>query len=389
MNLIDVLIVVLCIGSILRGFRIGLARQLGSTVGFIVGLFIGSWISNLFSNYFTSSLSRSLGSLFIVLGAGFTFMTLGEILGIRLKLKLVHHHSFDTVDEGFGSVMAVVTTLFTAWLVASILVLGPVTGLQQEIKHSHIINRLTGSLPPATKLLSSLDKLVNPNGFPEVFRGLEPNPGNAKLPDLGTFNTAVATTRASIVKVEGTGCGGIVEGSGFVFADGRIVTNAHVVAGVAAPKVLDNNGLHDTKVVLFDPDVDIAVLIVNNLAGKPLSINSTEQAAGSAAVVLGYPGGGDFDAQPAAVIDRFAAYGRNIYGQGNTVRDVYSLKAKVIPGNSGGPVIAVDGSVIGVVFATSTTYNNVGYALTGQQVAAELAAAKTTNNKVATGSCSE
>jgi S1-C subfamily serine protease len=316
-------------------------------------------------------------------------MTIGEIYGIRLKLRLLRNGTIDKADEGLGSVMAVATTLFTVWLIGSILVLGPVSGLQQEVKNSHIISRLTSTLPPATKLLSSLDKLVNPNGFPEVFRGLEPNPGNATLPDLGSFNDVVATTRASVVKVEGTGCGGIVEGTGFVFADGRIATNAHVVAGVSSPKVLDEKGLHDTRVVLFDPDVDLAVLVVNNLAGKPLAINSDEQAGGTPGVVLGYPGGGNFDAQPAAVIDRFSAYGRNIYGQGNTVRDVYSMKAKVIPGNSGGPVIDASGKVMGVVFATSTTYNNVGYALTGQQVAAELATAATATNRVATGSCSE
>jgi len=104
---------------------------------------------------------------------------------------------------------------------------------------------------------------------------------------------------------------------------------------------------------------------------------------------LGYPGGGDFNAQPAAVISHFNAYGRDIYGQGRTVRDVYSVQAKVIPGNSGGPLLAADGSVLGIVFATSTTYNDVGYVLTGHQVAGELAQAEKSNTTHSTGSCSE
>jgi S1-C subfamily serine protease len=285
--------------------------------------------------------------------------------------------------------MAIITVLFTIWLIASIMVLGPRTGFQQALKNSRIIAALDDHLPPATKLLSSLNNLIDPNGFPQVFRGLEPNPGSAKLPDLGSFNTVVKATEPSVVKVEGTGCGGIVEGSGFVITNGKIVTNAHVVAGVRSPKVIDANGLHDTRVVWFDPDVDLAVLQVGNLAGRPLRITATEQPANTPAVVLGYPGGGDFTAGAAAIIDHFTAYGRNIYGQHNTLRDVYSLQAKVIPGNSGGPVVGADGSVLGIVFATSTTYNDVGYALTGHQVANELATAEQATATVGTGSCSE
>jgi S1-C subfamily serine protease len=174
-----------------------------------------------------------------------------------------------------------------------------------------------------------------------------------------------------------------------VIKEDEIATNAHVVAGVKSPKVVDSNGIHNTRVVWFDPDVDLAVLQVSNLAGKPLAVNSSEQGGNTPGVVLGYPGGGDFNAQPAAIIDHFTALGRNIYGQGATTRDVYSLKAQIIPGNSGGPLIGSDGQVLGIVFATSTTYNDVGYALTGHQVAGELATAERSNSTVGTGSCSE
>jgi S1-C subfamily serine protease len=71
------------------------------------------------------------------------------------------------------------------------------------------------------------------------------------------------------------------------------------------------------------------------------------------------------------------------------VRDIYSLRAKIIPGNSGGPLVGADGTVLGIVFATSTTYNNVGYALTGNQVAGELAQAERSTTTYSTGSCSE
>jgi S1-C subfamily serine protease len=390
MNLVDLAIILFALGSLARGYTIGLVRQAGSTIGFIIGLFIGSWIGAIIVGHLTTSISKSLVSLAAVLIGGFLFMSVGEALGIRLKQRLVRIESLDTFDGGLGSVMAVATLLFAIWLGASILVLGPVNGLQQSLRNSRILSALDARLPPATKLLGSLNKLVDPNGFPQVFRGLEPNPNTSgTVPSLGSLNPVVAAARPSVVKVEGTGCGGIVEGSGFVIRSDEIVTNAHVVAGVPSPKVIDANGIHNTRVIWFDPNVDIAVLQVSNLAGKPLVLTSAEQPSNTPGVVLGYPGGGNFDAQPAAVINHFAAYGRNIYGQSSTTRDVYSLHAKVIPGNSGGPLVGTDGTVLGIVFATSTAYNNVGYALTGHQVAGELQTAERSNTTYSTGSCSE
>jgi S1-C subfamily serine protease len=389
MNIIDLLIVCMALGALARGYRIGMTRQAGSTLGFIIGLLAGSWFSAMLVAHESSSISKSLTSLFLVLLGGLVGTTVGEFAGLQLKTKLMQKHSLDTFDGGLGSVMAAITVLFAIWLGASILVLGPSSGFQQVLKSSRILSSLDSHLPPATSLLSSLNKLVDPNGFPEVFNGLEPSPSSTNLPSLGSLNPAVAATKVSVVKVEGTGCGGIVEGSGFVIASDKIVTNAHVIAGVASPKVIDGNGLHNTRVVWFDPNVDVAVLQVKNLAGKPLRINSSEQPSGTPGAALGYPGGGNFTAQPAAVISHFTAYGRNIYGQSTSVRDIYSLNAHIIPGNSGGPLVASDGQVLGIVFATSTTYNNVGYALTGHQVAGELASAEQSTTTYTTGSCSE
>lgn len=389
MNLTDWVIVILVISSLVRGYRIGLTRQAGSTIGFVLGLFAGSWIASLIIAHLQNSLDKSLASLLIVLGCSFLLMSVGEILGIRLKQRFINH-SVDKLDGSLGSLMGAVTILAAAWLAGSILVLAPSGGLQQNVKNSHILAALNQQLPPATKVLSSLNRLIDPNGFPQVFTGLEPSPQKqAKLPSLGSFDQVVAATRNSVVKVEGTGCGGIVEGSGFVFAKGQIATNAHVVAGVGHPKVVDQNGIHDAVVTWFDPDLDLAVLRVSNLAGKPLKINATEQSAGTSGVVLGYPAGGDFNAQAASILDRFIAVGRNIYGQGQTTREVYSLQAHVIPGNSGGPLVGADGTVLGIVFATSTTYNDVGYALTGQQVASELAQAQQSTTPTGTSACSE
>jgi len=390
-NAVDILIILIVILSLGRGFGLGLVRQAGSTIGFIAGLLVGSWIGSLIMAHESSLLTKALTGLIAALAGGILCMSVGELLGREAKFKLNHIHLLDRFDGVLGSVMGAITTLFGIWLIASILILGPAGTFQQTLKSSRILATLNANLPPATSLLGSLNKLIDPNGFPQVFSGLEPSPNTpVNLPTLGAFSSIVQASQPSVVKVEGTGCGGIVEGSGFISSSDDVVTNAHVVAGVANPKVIDSNGtVHDTRVVWFDPNVDLAVLRVENLPGKPLTIDSTEQAADTPGVVLGFPGGGSFNAQPAAVIERFTALGRNIYGQGDTSRDVYSLKAHIIPGNSGGPLIGRNGEVLGIVFATSTTYNNVGYALTGQQVAGEITTADQSNTTYNTGACSE
>lgn len=391
MNAIDIIIILILIMAVLRGYSLGLVRQAGSTIGFIVGLFLGSWLGSFIMGYESSTFDKAITGLVATLFGGLLILSIGETVGAAAKVKVSHVNFLNSFDGILGSAMGALTVLLGVWLLASILVLGPVGSVQQELKNSRILSTLDAQLPPATSVLSSLNKLIDPNGFPQVFSGLEPSPNttNVSLPSLGSFGPIVQGAEASIVKVEGTGCGGIVEGSGFIGARGEVVTNAHVVAGVANPKVIQDGVIHNTRVVWFDPNVDLAVLRVNGLSGKTLTIDAVEQPSNTPGVVLGYPGGGSFNAQPAAVIEHFTALGRNIYDQGNTARDVYSLKAHIIPGNSGGPLIGQNGEVLGIVFATSTTYNDVGYALTGHQVAGELATAEQSNTAYSTGACSE
>jgi S1-C subfamily serine protease len=317
------------------------------------------------------------------------FLTIGEYVGIVTKHKL-QRLKIDRADVALGAVGGGLTLLLTVWLIAPVLIALPFPGLQQAVRGSHVVSWLDRSLPSAPNTIADLGRIIDPNGFPQVFTGLEPSlPTNSPLPDLGSMNAAVQKDRASVVKIEGHGCGGIVEGSGFVAGNGFVVTNAHVVAGVSNPVALDGNGEHPTTVVWFDPNLDLAVLRVSNLAGSVLKIDTGHIANGTDGAVLGYPGGGGFTADPARVLDEFTAVGRNIYGQGQTTRDVYGVKANIIPGNSGGPLVETNGDVIGIVFAESTTYNQVGYALTTPQVVTELHQAEARNTPASTGPCAE
>ncbi|HWT56069.1 MAG TPA: MarP family serine protease, partial [Candidatus Microsaccharimonas sp.] len=333
--------------------------------------------------------AKSIVTLVTTLGVAFLFLTIGEYLGILLKTKLTLKR-IDAADNTLGSGLAVISVLVAVWLSASIVQSTQLAGLQDTIKGSRIVTLLDRHLPAAPTVIASIGKLIDPNGFPEVFSGSEPvPPANVPLPDLGDLEAAVRADAASVVKIQGQGCGGIVDGSGFVVGNGLVATNAHVVAGIHTPYIIDSNGTRTAAAIWFDPDLDLAVLRTSRLAGTPLVFNTTEASQGTAGAVIGYPGGGSFSAKPAAILDSFTATGRNIYGQGNVLRKVYELRADIIPGNSGGPVIAKDGSVIGVVFAESTSYKHVGYALTSGAVAQEITQARARNQQVSTGTCAE
>ena len=391
MNALDVLIIILLLSALFRGFEIGLIRQVCSTVGFIGGLFLGAWLEQYTTKFVDTSTSRSLMTILTTLGSAFIFLTVGEYLGAKLKERLQPRLKINKFDGYGGSVVGAITLVVTAWLAASILLTLPSEGAQQQIRGSQVISYMNRALPSAPDIITKLGRLIDPNGFPQVFAGNEPvHEGDTTVPGISPeLQQAIDRSKLSTVKLEGLGCGGVVDGSGFVIGRDLVVTNAHVIAGVNQPYVKDANGSHSASAVWFDPDLDFAIVRAQNLAGPSLLVRESMVPRGTKAAVLGYPGGGPLTAGGAQIIDEFTARGRDIYGNGLTEREVYSLAAKVIPGNSGGPVIMADGSVIGVIFAQSTTYDSVGYALSTPQLTSAISQAQAQDRAVSTGNCAD
>lgn len=387
--LIDLLIIAVIASAIYRGFSSGFVRQGAAVAGFFAGLFLGSWLQPHTVSLAHTPTGRALLVIATTLGCALIGLTVGEYLGLKLKLRLFGRH-INKVDNGLGSVLSIVSVLISVWLLASIIIGLPSNEIKTAVRSSKIIAELNRVLPPAPDVIASLGHLIDPNGFPDVFIGNEPvPPGSVNLPSLGSLANAVSADQTSVLRIRGLGCGGIVSGSGFVVSNGLVATNAHVVAGIAQPYVQDARGSHAATVIWFDPNLDFAVLKVNGLTEPPLNVLNGDVPRATPAAVLGYPGGGSFSAASAAVLDEFNAAGRNIYGTGHTLRDVYEIQADIIPGNSGGPLVASNGQVIGVVFAESTSYNHVGYALTTSQVSKEIKQASSRTQAVGTGSCAE
>lgn len=245
----------------------------------------------------------------------------------------------------------------------------------------------------ANTWFSDFSSTLARSGFPQVFNPFSNEPiTEVRAPDPGLATSPVSEqAKASIVKVVGTApsCSKVLEGTGFVFAPGKVMTNAHVVGGVGEPTVqVGGEGkLYDGKVVLYDWARDIAVLDVPKLKAPPLEFADKDAASGSDAIVAGFPENGAYDVRAARVRGRINANGPDIYHRGTVRRDVYSLYATVRQGNSGGPLLTPDGKVYGVVFAKSLDDPNTGYALSVDEIRDDIRIGKTAERRVDSQGC--
>jgi S1-C subfamily serine protease len=294
------------------------------------------------------------------------------------------------VDAAGGSVVAVVAVALAIWFVGLNLAAGPFPALARQIRGSAVVRGLDNILPPPPSLLAQVRRFLDRFGFPEVFAGLPPAPGGAvRGPSQAQANRAFREAAHSTVRIVGRGCGGIQEGSGFVVSPHYVVTNAHVVAGVRNPLVqIQNGGSGQPGVpVLFDPEIDIAVLRVADQPGPVLSLVPREVNRGAVGAVVGYPGGGTLTGVAAANRRVLTAVGKDIYGKGTVDRDIYELQSTIRPGNSGGPFVLVDGKVAGVVFAASTADSGIGYAITSTEARPDIDRGVGRGSGVSTGPC--
>lgn len=385
---IDWVLIALAIVAAVRGLRLGAAVQVLSYGGFWLGLVVGALVAPLAVGQVRSQTGKAAVSLVVVFGVAAVLGAVGRGVGARLwrVLRKVH---LAMADAGLGLGVAVVATLLACWLAATILIQGPSSRLAAAIANSRILTTMDRVLPPAPSVFNRIRGFVNTSGLPQVFAGIAPGTAGPVVVASGpAVQRAVQAAGPSMVMVVGQGCGQIQEGSGFVVAPGLVVTNAHVVAGIPDPVVVDRQGgHHPATAVLFDPRFDLSVLRAPGLTEPALHLDSSDVPRGTQAAVLGYPEGGPFTAVPAGVIQLFDATGPDIYGQGSTLRPVYAIQAQVRPGNSGGPLVEPNGEVVGVVFSKSVSTPDLGYALASPRVATEVGKAEAHPTHSGTGAC--
>jgi S1-C subfamily serine protease len=388
---LDVVLLLLLIVYGLSGLRQGLVVGLLSVGAFIAGAGLGMWLLPMLVGSMEPGRTRTVVVVAGVLLVAWGCQLLGSIVGRRLR-DVITWQPAQVVDSALGAVAAVVAVALVSWFVAGAVRAGPMPSLARAVASSQVISTIGTLVPPqAETLFAGFRSVVEANDFPRVFSGTGAEPvREVAAPNDAVVGGAASIAQGGIVKITGTAeaCRKGSEGSGFVVAPQRVVTNAHVVAGVTAPQVqVGGEGERlDAQVVLFDPAEDLAVLAVPRLRAEPLG-TGRQLGTSADAVVAGFPQDGPFTAVPARVREVLRAEGKDIYGGATVVREVYSLAADVEPGNSGGPLLDPGGNVVGVVFARSLTDRGTGYALTLDEARPVLQKAQEATEPVSTGAC--
>lgn len=386
MNFVDLFIIAVILFSIMRGAQLGLLYVFFSIGATLLGLLLGSSIGQFVAHYASTELSRMLIIIGFAAGGGIIVSEIGIRIARALTEKSVDL-KLDKVNSIGGAALETIFILITFWLVSPAVINIQSAGLGGEVRGSAIIGRLQSGLGQPPDIFSQIASTISPNGFPNVFALEEPV---LKAPNAATKldPAVVEKARKSVVKIEGRGCGGIVDGSGWVVSGNLVVTNAHVVSGISSPTVIEAGRTYSASPVYFNPDLDIAVLDVKGLNLPALPLHESLLKDGSSGAIIGFPGGGQETVSPSVVIDHVVAVGRNIYNRGRIQRQIYELAADVQSGDSGGPLIDETGAAAGIVFAKSVSQVNIGYAITMPQALPSIRAAESSRATVSTGRCS-
>jgi uncharacterized membrane protein required for colicin V production len=388
-NLIDVLAVVLVLFAAIAGFRSGALPQVGGILGAIAGaalsLALIPSVTGLIEDL--EPVARAI----IVLGGILGAVAVGEAIGSAAGAAVgrsIGRGVLSAIDRSLGTVVGVGQALLIIWLAGGLLALGPLPRITPQVQSSVVIRTMTAVLPPPGELASELGAMLDASGLPDVFLGLEPPPATpVDVPSDPRAEAIAEAARASTGRVSVNACGATLTGTGFVIDPGYLVTNAHVVAGSSRVVVSVGDDTANATVVLFDPELDIAVLRSPEIAAPALRWTTRDPGRNTIAAAIGFPDGGPQTVIPAAVASRYRAVGRDIYGRGRIPREILELRARIDRGDSGGPLVLDDGTVGGVVFAESRTDPEVGYALAPLPVAAAVRPALGRTRAVGTGEC--
>ena len=388
---LDIAVLAVAFIAAISGWRSGALGSLLSFVGVLLGAIAGVLLAPHLVAHVSAPRAKLFAALFLILA----LVVVGEVAGVVLGRAVrgaIHSNSVRFFDSLVGVGVQLVVVLVAAWLLAT-----PLTSsagqpnLAAAVRGSRVLAQVNDFAPDWLKTVPKrLSSLLDTSGLPQVLEPFSRTPVAAvAAPDAALANNPVVTnTEPSVVKIRAIApsCQKVLEGSGFVLSPDRVMTNAHVVAGANSVTVEASGNPYDATVVSYDPTVDIAILAVPNLPAGPLAFANAPVTSGTEAVVMGYPGGGGFVATPARIRELIELSGPDIYRSATINREVYTVRASVEQGNSGGPLIDLNGQVLGVVFGAAVDDNDTGFVLTAKEVATQLAQIGDTA-PVATGAC--
>ncbi len=389
MNVLDWILVALVLAYAISGYWQGFVTGAFATTGLLLGGLGGVLLAPTLLGGAEPSLAVSLGALFIVILSASLGQALLQFLGARLRDRITWQ-PVRALDAIGGAALSAAAVLVVAWALGVAVSgsrIGVVTPL---VRSSAVLAQVDQALPQsANRVLGAFNNVVGTSFFPQYLepfareRIVEVGPGPKRL----LTDPDVVNAESRVLKIRGSNeCGRGIEGSGFLYAPNRLMTNAHVVAGVDAPEVQLDGSSVSAQVVYYNPDLDVAVLRLDTGPLEPLAFDTLIKAKKGVAI-LGYPQDGPYDVQPGRIRAEQRLRSPNIYGDGAVIREVFSVRGLVRPGNSGGPIVSSAGDVVGVVFAASVTDQETGYALTAEQVSDSAQFGRQNTEAVSTGAC--
>jgi S1-C subfamily serine protease len=389
-DLLDLIVVVALALALGNGYRRGFSLSSLSYTGLVAGTAFGAFMAPYITRAFQAGPSLaplvSLAMLFLAASVG---SSVGYALGEPLRLRMLRSPQGGRWDSIAGAGFGVLTVLATFWFLGLVFARGPIPLVSRQIQSSFTMRTLDSDFPRPPGFLAGVEQVLAAVPYPQVFdRIANPDlPGPVQVDPAVADNAAVTGAAQSVVKVRSLGCGGEVFGSAYPIAPDYLISNAHVVAGTRAQRVIVPDGrVLTVRVVLFDPERDVSILYAPDLH-LPVLPHDAPAARGTTGATIGYPGGGDETVSAAAVRGPVTAVGRDIYGASEVSRQIYVLQADIHPGNSGGPMVDEAGRAVGLVFANSTTDPSEGYALTDAEVAPDVSDGVGRTSPVSTQGC--
>lgn len=369
MTLFDAAIVVAVVAVGCLGAYDGLVRAFWALLGILVGTALGMILVPLLFGSVDLSLWVGLLSLVLLIGlaAG------GREVAVRLEKRARMRLGWSPVpwlDRIGGAGLGVAAGLGFSWMVGLALAGSTLPNLAPAANGSTLLRTLDHTLPLSHFIAQRFEDLGDSTDFPryvDVFTTEEIVP--VPPPPQGVVDRPAVVRAADSVWRIRTHDAGLTgsEGSGFLIAPGRLMTAAHVISRSQSIDIDTADGKLPATIVVCDPVHDVAVLDVPGLEGADLTF--TTAVGGDPAAVIGYPRNGHLRITPARVRERLDWQSADIYGNGRYDHDAYSVRGEVHTGNSGGPMVAPDGRVLGVVVAYSRADADTAYVLTSDQVA--------------------
>jgi len=382
----DLVVVVLAAAAGFGGWRLGFVARITAWIGLFAGILV--------AGRFVPFIARTLGgsgsddriavTIVFIGAAALVGQLIGRAAGVVLRGVLPGTGEMRTWDRAAGATAGAVGVVLLTWLAVPTLATAP-GWPARSVRQSRIVAGLESLLPEPPGVVVAWGRRVSGAVTATPFGWTEAPPDPGPVPDEALPEAVDRRVRGSVVKVSSSGCPARRSGSGFVAGRGLIVTNAHVVAGSAAPVVTDERGRqYGSTVVAFDPRRDVAVLVIPGYPAPALPIATARP--GAVGAVYGYPGGGPLDRSPARIGEVVTAVGTDITGRHSIRRKVEVLAARLRPGDSGAPLVDRKGSVIGLAFAVDPVDVTTGYALAPAEVLPALAEARD-RIPASTGAC--